>query len=1556
LEQLYKVLTNGLLLTVGFWGLYSQSMWAQNVVINEIMTDNASIAADVDNDYSDWIELYNPTSNTINLSGYFLSDDENEPYKWAFPAVEVGAFQFLTVFASGKNYLTDELHTNFSISAKGEALFLSHPDGSLLDYVPPQNLAENASFGLVTDGAGAWKVFENSTYNTSNDFGTLKTVNSSLVINEFMSNNEGNLTDFQGDTSDWIELYNSSNQSIDLAGYAISDDKEEPTKWTFPSSVIEPQSFMTIFASGKDLAGTELHTNFSIKAEGESLILSNSDGMVIDSTQKQNLLPNVSMARVTDAAAEWAICPVSSPNSSNSANVAQQPLIFTHVAGQYTEAFEVNIFTEDGFEIRYTLDSSDPDSQADFLEESLLIESREGDPNYYSLFQATQEPYEPVGELYKLNIVRAQVFVGNQAVSKIHTRTYMVDEDLDRYTLPILSIVSDPDNFFDDTIGIYVTGANYDGESSQSMNNAQHGREWERPMHIDYLNEEGELEYSADGGIRIHGGGSRRDAQKAFRLYARSDYGPERFEYPFFDDKPIEDFKRLVLRAQSSSNDSYLTDEVCSNLVRGTNVGRMAVKPTVVFVDGEFWGIYHLRERIDEYYLEDNYDVDKDDVTLLEDNPDSGGCCIIGDADEFLDLLDYVENNDMTDNDVFIEVASKVDLPNYTDYLISEFYVANYDWPRNNIKYWKEDTEEGKWRWVFFDADFGMRFEERPSFLNFVDILSSNVDSISTSLGRNLLENPTYRTQFINRLEYLLNGAFRNEKVFCEIDYLQNLVRPHIQEYIDRFAAPSSQQVWEGRVSNMKAFSGTRACYLQDQVFEKYGISINIDSCVILADDFQCAAINVLHDAAITQLIEPMLPIEPIVQPVIVQLQNVGSQPLENVNIFWSVNNEAQPVYVYEGPALNQYQSTAVTLGTYDFSVDNTFDIEIWTEMPNGLIDQNMENDTLYVKDTPNALAGIYTIEPNTGDFFTVTEAVDFLNEFGATNDVVFNITSGTYTGLLDIQEFYETSCNNTITFQSLSEDSTDVVIEGVNELALKLEHGVAGLVFKNIAFASNIEVVSLLDNNCIEFLNCHFTKTANEEDNIIIEAANSIFTIANSYVDGGQTGIKAGASTVEILYSSFVNQEISIRLQDTGGELEGNHIIGEGSIGVWVDGGSLHINHCHIYGQATGIAVIGEFTDALFIEDNFIQSTSAAINANNIQLFEVTHNNFLLVNSSDGSLNQCVSIQGNAAETFELSLVANNIINLSENGVALNLDVESLSYFNSEANNIYSISDALIIVDDISYTTIEEINEIFLYDIAQYSVDPEYVSYADLHINNSTLFYNIAACSGTDIDGEMRTTPCSIGADEVEFSHDIAAISFVTPTNPIIANTPQTIEVLVKNYGTAVVDNLNIGWSVNDTIKNVYPLSSLGLAQNDESSVGLANYTFAANTDYSLKAWVDSPNGDLDQNISNDTVTWNFYSCIDTLDCPTTSIALHPLSTPTKLVLYPNPAAEKICIYTGSYGIERIQIWSVEGQLMLEESGLCNVINIDSFQKGIYLAKIFYQGEVYIQKISVIP
>jgi hypothetical protein len=288
-----KILGTCLFLFLSYSAFSQCETFFGDLVINEVMAANNNTAADPAGEYDDWVEIYNSTENAINLEGFFLSDSEGNETKYTFPDVEIEANGFLIVWCD--NQIEQEgLHAPFSLSADGEEVVLSNPDTVSLDFVRYGPLPDDISIGRFPNGAGPFNVLI-PTFDSFNS----NSVNPGLVINEYQADNESTASEQWGEFADWIELYNNSNQPIDLTGYFLSDKIGDPTIFEFPDTTIQANDYMIIWCD-QGLMEPGLHTFFRLGNDGDDILLSDADTLTIDYVRFGLQIPDDSEGRFSN--------------------------------------------------------------------------------------------------------------------------------------------------------------------------------------------------------------------------------------------------------------------------------------------------------------------------------------------------------------------------------------------------------------------------------------------------------------------------------------------------------------------------------------------------------------------------------------------------------------------------------------------------------------------------------------------------------------------------------------------------------------------------------------------------------------------------------------------------------------------------------------------------------------------------------------------------------------------------------------------------------------------------------------------------------------------------------------------------------------------------------------------------------------------------------------------------------------------------------------------------------------------------------------------------------
>lgn len=707
-----------------------------------------------------------------------------------------------------------------------------------------------------------------------------------LVINEFMASNASTLSDEDGDYEDWIELYNSEDYEVNLAGWGLSDSYALPFRWVFPDTIVGPGEFLLVWASGKDRKQGELHTNFQISSEGEPLLLVQPSGNWADMVAPVALPSDISWGRKPDGHGEWFYFDEPTPGVANSTTGYTgilSPPVFSHQSGVYPEPFDLTIthpdativYSTDGsapsldnlqgtsyqFKNSYIEKPNDPDGDllsqsftSHLLDQKIQIRDVSSQPDRLTGISSTwcHSPYYfPQQPVNKVKIVRARAFKPGKLPSPVVTAFYYIDPQQQMpYTLPVVLISANDDYFFDYEKGIYVAGHDFDvwreanpqeeASGSSPANYRRRGDEYEYPINLMLFDPKtGQLNLNQDAGVRIHGGWSRSFPNKSLRLYARNQYGESSFNFPVFNDQPYQSYKRLILRV--SGNDFYSTlfrDAFMQKLVEHLNIEVQAYEPAVLFINGEYWGIHNFRERYDKHYLERVFGVDPENIDLLT----AYMTVKEGDNVHYKETLDYIAQNDMSTPEAYAHIQTRIDVENYIDYQLSNIFFRNTDWPAGNIDFWRLRTQsytpdapyghDGRWRWLLFDTDFGFGLSggSQAYTHNTLEHASHpNSDYYSnppwaTFLFRGLLANEDFRNAFINRFADQLNTAFSVQRTHSLIDEFKELLAPEMPEHIHRWSKPDNMKNWEDRIKVMKEFGAQRPYHQRKHIIEKFDL------------------------------------------------------------------------------------------------------------------------------------------------------------------------------------------------------------------------------------------------------------------------------------------------------------------------------------------------------------------------------------------------------------------------------------------------------------------------------------------------------------------------------------------------------------------------------------------------------------------------------------------------------------------------------------------------------------------------------------------------------------
>ena len=505
---------------------------------------------------------------------------------------------------------------------------------------------------------------------------------------------------------------------------------------------------------------------------------------------------------------------------------AQDTVVFSAQGGFYEETFQLELFNYNPqYHIRYTTNGNRPTAQSPLYDEPLLLDAdKYSKSDIYTIINCPVQDFFLPDSVPHCIVIRAAVFDANDScVSAVMTNSYFIRAlGCDTHGLPAVSLCADSLDLFDYETGIFVPGIWFDPlDPVWTGNYYQEGREWERPLNVEFY-ELDNTGINQQAGLRTHGGNGRRFQQKCVKIYAREEYGKKRFKHKFFETIPQNNFKHLVFKPFAAAwNDSGVNDHICNQIASHLNVESLASRPVALFLNGEYWGIYFIHERPDERYLEDHFGIDIEHVNIISGWHPFVDC---GTDENFLELFHWMEGADLSNPEAYNEVKTKMDVDNFIDYQIFELFSENTDWPANNMRCWQLD--DGKWRWIFFDGDACLCWITFTAFENAVcegyDIWPSNWKS--TLFFRRLLESEEFKNQFNSRFHELLNTAFDYSTTGPIFENIKTAIIDEVPFQSQRFGFPTSVDSWNEAMGNMNWFLLKRSEsieeHLQDWLYD----------------------------------------------------------------------------------------------------------------------------------------------------------------------------------------------------------------------------------------------------------------------------------------------------------------------------------------------------------------------------------------------------------------------------------------------------------------------------------------------------------------------------------------------------------------------------------------------------------------------------------------------------------------------------------------------------------------------------------------------------------------
>lgn len=710
----------------------AQSKYAGSVRITELLAKNRSVLMDETGAFPDWVELENVTAGELDLSGFTIADGEDED-RWRFPAIKLAAGERLLIYADGtKNAAVTggaqggakAVHVDFSLSA-GESVCLFDAGGALVDKAECQSAKADAVLCLNERGEWGETPYPTPGYENSaagyDAWQSSLTPAAPLVISEVVTANFAVLEQKELGCCDYVEIKNTSAAPVELAEYCLSDDDDELSMWQFPEGTLAPgESVIVLCDKGEGEPDAGFYkAGFELNSESEQLYLSRS-GKIVDFAFLRGIPYGGSFGRM-DGENGWFYFAAPQPNAAKKGGcrrVSAAPET-TSADGIFDNVTSMEISLAAPGQIYYTLDGSLPSAESEAYKSPISID--------------------------ETCVIRAVSIEEGALPSPALTLSYILNEG---HSLPVVSLVSDDPTAFERM---------YLGKKKNI----------ELPGAVSLYAPEGG--FTINCGIDMHGETSLDQTKKNMGLRFRGAYGAATLDYDIYGGG-VTSFEGLILRAGQDQNDAVIRNELMENLALQFSDKFFAQRNRycVLYVNGEYRGLYTLTEKTDTRRYAAERGVSEESVTVIK------APALFGD-DYYNEVIRFAQENDLTDPEKYREFCARVDIDSLIDWLVVEGYSANADISTANLRYARSTEDGGRWSYMLFDLDSVL---SHP-LMAYGNVLRPGSTQNAVFVSQ-LVKNSEFREKFLTRAAQALNGAFSNENVAAEIDRLAAEVAPEI--------------------------------------------------------------------------------------------------------------------------------------------------------------------------------------------------------------------------------------------------------------------------------------------------------------------------------------------------------------------------------------------------------------------------------------------------------------------------------------------------------------------------------------------------------------------------------------------------------------------------------------------------------------------------------------------------------------------------------------------------------------------------------------------------------
>lgn len=721
------------------------------VIINEVMPGNNQLIPDAQGDCSEWVELYNRSSEAVSLLGYYISDDLDVPFRAALPDITLNAGEYCIVYLSGKTDIADEIHVGFRLSA-GEHVVLTNVDGMRQDELLYDGTCpDNASMGRDSAGTIVYYGTPTPGFENAKSYTTVNAIAWFDASGVYIS--EVSAAPAKGE-ADWIELCNGSLEDVSLTNWYLSDDAANVTIYKIADTVVPAGGYAVILLSDTATQDGETTSSLGISASGELLLLSNPAGRLQDAFDTGYQREGITSGRIASDPTVGRVFFVSPTPGKQNANQ-------TESGYAAAPSFSVeSLYHEKSFEL--TLSSSMPDAEIYYTTDGSM-------PDQFS------KKYSDPITISKSMAVRAVAIKEGLLTSNETAATYLFTEV---HTVPVVCVTADPD------------------ELKEILKTSSRDNKVEYKTDITFYDTNGDFCVSFYAGLRAKGRSMLKYSQKSFSINLRSRYGQTSVSYPFFEDSDILNYSAFCLRSGGQDRGrSRLRDSYFSRLAEGLKIENFKTRVVALYLNGEYYGVFDFNEEQDESYLASHYGVDSNAVDIINRNDEVKE----GSAEEFLRVRAYALAQDLSNDDLFAEFSEWVDVDYFTDYLVFRSYIADSD--MLNQAYWRAQDYSVKWRPILFDLDYGL-FGNQYSQDYKKDILeryfyengvrSPNGSRTNMDIYVGLYKNAQWRKKFVARYIELMSTTLNPENMLALLDKMDDEYLAEMPRQIEAIKFPSS--------------------------------------------------------------------------------------------------------------------------------------------------------------------------------------------------------------------------------------------------------------------------------------------------------------------------------------------------------------------------------------------------------------------------------------------------------------------------------------------------------------------------------------------------------------------------------------------------------------------------------------------------------------------------------------------------------------------------------------------------------------------------------------------